>query len=78
VYDDSTEELQNKTTDDDDTDDKREHKRLKHWGKKNRKLRDKTPYGDEHGTSSFIATIRNRVSNSHASIAHQYRKQVDK
>lgn len=25
----------------------REHKRLKHWGKKNKKLRDKTPYADD-------------------------------
>jgi hypothetical protein len=33
---------------------KREHKRLKHWGKKNKKLRDKNPYGEDHGTEAYV------------------------
>ena len=37
----------------------REHKRLKHWGKKNKKLRDKNPYGEENGiTTTIIITTR--------------------
>jgi len=39
---------------------KREHKRLKHWGKKNKKLRDKTPYGEENGVISYVAYSTNR------------------
>lgn len=39
---------------------KREHKRLKNWGKKNRKLRDKTPYDDNHGPQSYGAFFKNR------------------
>ena len=39
---------------------KREHKRLKHWGKKNKKLRDKNPYGEENGVLSYIAYSTNR------------------
>ena len=40
----------------------REHKRLPRWGKKNRKLRDKTPYDEEsgHGTESYIPLFKNR------------------
>jgi len=41
---------------------KREHKRLKHWGKKNKKLRDKTPYGDlaQMRTNAFTVRMTNR------------------
>jgi large subunit GTPase 1 len=52
---------------------KREHKRLKHWGKKNKKLRDKDPYGESHGTEAFIANIRNRVPIGSASSLTHYR-----
>jgi ribosome biogenesis GTPase A len=38
---------------------KREHKRLKHWGKKNRKLRDKNPYDDDKGV--YIVHTTNRT-----------------
>lgn len=38
---------------------RREHKRLKHWGKKNRKLRDKNPYDDEKGV--YIVHTTNRT-----------------
>ncbi len=50
--------------DDDANDTKREHKRLKHWGKKNRKLRDKNPYGEENGVASYVAysTSRNQAA----------------
>lgn len=42
---------------------KREHKRLKHWGKKNKKLRDKDPYGDkETGYVSYTAYTTNRTA----------------
>ena len=43
---------------------KREHKREKHWGKKNKKLRDKNPYSDEYGTitGSLAAFSTNRTS----------------
>ena len=37
----------------------REHKRLKHWGKKNRRLRNKTPYSEDDPTS-YIAYSTNR------------------
>ena len=41
---------------------KREHKRLKHWGKKNKKLRDKDPYGDkETGYVAYTAFTTNRT-----------------
>ena len=39
---------------------KREHKRLKHWGKKNKKLRDKNPYGEDNGTLAYVAYSTNR------------------
>jgi hypothetical protein len=39
---------------------KREHKRLKHWGKKNKKLRDKNPYGEDNGVISYEAYSTNR------------------
>ena len=39
---------------------RREHKRLKHWGKKNRKLRDKNPYGEDNGVVSYVAYSTNR------------------
>jgi len=39
---------------------KREHKRLKHWGKKNKKLRDKNPYSEENGVISYVAYSTNR------------------
>jgi hypothetical protein len=39
---------------------KREHKRLRHWGKKNKKLRDKDPYGEENGVISYVAYSTNR------------------
>ncbi len=38
----------------------REHKRLKHWGKKNKKLRDKTPYAEENGLVPMVAYSMNR------------------
>ena len=40
----------------------REHKRLKRWGKKNKKLRSKTPYADDNvgGTASFAVYSTNR------------------
>lgn len=41
---------------------KREHKRLKHWGKKNKKLRDKDPYREkETGYVSYTAFTTNRA-----------------
>eukprot|EP01038_Epipyxis_sp_PR26KG_P004764 gene4764-6682_t len=43
---------------------KREHKRLKHWGKKNKKLRDKNPYGESNGVISYSAYSTNRVRGS--------------
>jgi hypothetical protein len=42
---------------------RREHKRLKTWGKKNRKLRNKDPYGEEMGVNSLVAYSTNRVQN---------------
>lgn len=43
---------------------KREHKRLPHWGKKNRKLRNKDPYGENSnaGVSNYIAYSTNRTA----------------
>jgi hypothetical protein len=41
---------------------KREHKKIKKWGKKNRKLREKTPYGEENGTISYTAFSMNRAN----------------
>lgn len=42
---------------------RREHKRLKHWGKKNKKLRDKDPYGEkETGYVSYTAYTTNRTA----------------
>lgn len=38
----------------------REHKRMKHWGKKNKKLRNKNPYGDDNGAISYVAYSTNR------------------
>lgn len=38
---------------------RREHKRLKHWGKKNRKLREKNPYDDGKGV--YIVHTTNRT-----------------
>jgi large subunit GTPase 1 len=38
---------------------KRDHKRLKHWGKKNRKLRDKNPYDEDKG--AYIVHTTNRT-----------------
>jgi len=35
---------------------KREHKKIKHWGKKNKKLRDKNPYGEENGKVAYALT----------------------
>lgn len=40
---------------------KREHKKLKHWGKKNKKLRNKNPYNEENGLVSFVAYSTNRT-----------------
>ncbi len=40
---------------------KRVHKKLKHWGKKNKKLRDKTPYGENAGTESYVIHSTNRI-----------------
>ena len=41
---------------------KREHKRYKHWGKKNKKLRDKDPYGNkETGYVAYTAFTTNRT-----------------
>jgi ribosome biogenesis GTPase A len=39
---------------------KREHKRLKHWGKKNKKNKDKDPYGEGKSVSAFVAYSTNR------------------
>jgi len=39
---------------------KREHKKLKYWGKKNRKLRDKNPYDDSNGAVPMVAFCTNR------------------
>jgi len=39
---------------------KREHKRLKQWGKKGKKLRDKDPYGEDSGVISYVAHTTNR------------------
>ena len=39
---------------------KREHKKLQHWGKKNRKNRDKTPYGEDNGVVSYSAYSTSR------------------
>jgi hypothetical protein len=39
----------------------RDHKRLKRWGKKNKKLRNKTPYGEENGTVAHSAFTTNRA-----------------
>mmetsp|Transcript_21545 Transcript_21545/g.31305 ORF Transcript_21545/g.31305 Transcript_21545/m.31305 type:complete len:753 (-) Transcript_21545:167-2425(-) len=40
----------------------REHKRLKHWGKKNRKLRQKNPYGEDDSTGiSYTVHTTNRT-----------------
>lgn len=41
----------------------REHKKLKHWGKKNKKFSDKDPYGDHNGKTFFVATYTNRTIN---------------
>lgn len=37
---------------------KREHKKMKHWGKKNKKLRDKDPYGEAGAGSMMYTTNR--------------------
>lgn len=37
---------------------KREHKKIKQWGKKNRKLRDKNPYDDKSTSSSLMTKDR--------------------
>lgn len=55
---------------------KRDHKRLKHWGKKNRKLRDKTPYSEDNGTANFIMHVKNRVPNTMADLSSQYRNSI--
>eukprot|EP01033_Poteriospumella_lacustris_P017485 gene17485-12505_t len=39
---------------------KREHKRTKRWGKKDRKLRDKDPYREDVGPASYIVHFKNR------------------
>ena len=39
---------------------KREHKKLQHWGKKNRKNRDQTPYGEDNGVVSYVAYSTSR------------------
>lgn len=39
---------------------KREHKRTKMWGKKNKKLRNKNPYDEENGAVSYTAYSTNR------------------
>jgi large subunit GTPase 1 len=39
---------------------KREHKRLKSWGKKGKKLRDKNPYSEDQGTLNYVALSKNR------------------
>lgn len=41
---------------------KREHKKLKHWGKKNRKLREKNPYDESDGVkASYTLHTMNRA-----------------
>jgi ribosome biogenesis GTPase A len=40
----------------------RDHKRLKTWGKKGRKLRDKTPYGETNDIRSYTVHVKNRSS----------------
>lgn len=39
---------------------RREHKRTKMWGKKNKKLRNKNPYDEESGAVSYSAYSTNR------------------
>lgn len=39
---------------------KREHKRTKMWGKKNKKLRNRNPYDEENGVVSYTAYSTNR------------------
>lgn len=39
---------------------KREHKRLKTWGKKGRKLRNKDPYGEDASPEAYMAFYTNR------------------
>jgi large subunit GTPase 1 len=39
---------------------KREHKRAKRWGKKQRKLRDKDPYREDIGPASYMVHFKNR------------------
>lgn len=41
----------------------REHKKLKHWGKKNKKFSDKDPYGEHNGKNFFVAMYTNRTIN---------------
>lgn len=66
VVDDSSDEDGDvdKADDDDDEDEeagpKSEHKRIKRWGKKNRKLKDKDPYSEANGTVAFVAYTTNR------------------
>lgn len=40
---------------------KREHKRYKQWGKKNKKLRNKNPYGEDSGSITYVAYSTNRT-----------------
>jgi hypothetical protein len=40
---------------------KRDHKRLKHWGKKNKKNQDKDPYSEFNGVVSYVAYTTNRA-----------------
>jgi large subunit GTPase 1 len=46
----------------DGTKPKREHRKLKHWGKKNRKLKDKNPYAEENGKVAYQAFSTNRAA----------------
>lgn len=52
-------ENESETTENTEEKIRREHKRLKHWGKKNRKLRDKNPYDEEKGV--YIVHTTNRT-----------------
>jgi large subunit GTPase 1 len=40
----------------------RDHKRLKAWGKKGKKLRDKTPYGEVNDMRNYTVHVKNRSS----------------
>lgn len=54
----------------------REHKRLKQWGKKNKKLRNKTPYAEDNPTS-FVAYSTNRKLDASMALSEDKVKRRD-